>query len=648
MEVKMANRLFEHVRLGPLLLNNRLIMTAMSTRFAGLRGQVTERLNEYYAARAAGGVGLVTVEEAFIHSQLPHVSNALGIYDDLLLPGLQTLTRRIHDEGAFVSLQIGLHFRQQLNGFPRYAVSAKVPDGDGECAELERDEIHYLAELFADAADRTRAGEFDAVEIHACHGCLLSEFLSPFWNKRADEYGGTPEGRFRFPLEILKVIRKRLGPEYPVIFRISGSEFTPDGFTTEDAVEFSKALEATGVTAISVSGGLGHVNHIAIPPSDVPRGLLLPIGKAIKDVVTVPVIVGNSMTPQLAQEAIKAGQADLIGLGRSLIADPLWPVKVEQGRLKEIRYCIRCNQGCFGGLRDAGRSGVSCIYNQLVGREFEHPLIEAESKRRILVIGGGPAGCEVARVARLRGHGVILLEKTDRLGGQFNLAAIPPKKSEFKKLVDFYRHELTRLGVEVRLKTEATHDLLGSLPADVYVVATGAIPGSPPIPGADRAHVTSAQDVLAGTLAIEEDPVIVIGGGATGLETADYLSDKGSKVTVIEVLDSPGRDILQGIGVREALLSRLNSKGVAILTACKAVSISEDAVMVSDRPLIGGGKETRIPARSVVLALGMKPENTLAELEAPGKGVWHRVGDCECLGNAFDAIQNAFELGIKI
>lgn len=326
----MTNRLFEHVRLGPLLLKNRLVMTAMSTRFAGPKGQVTERLNEYYATRAMGGVGLVTVEEAYIHSQLPHVSNALGIYDDLLLPGLQALTRRIHDEGAFASLQIGLHFRQQLNGFPRYAVSAKVPDGDRECTELTRDEIQYLAELFADAADRTRAGEFDAIEIHACHGCLLSEFLSPFWNKRADEYGGSPEGRFRFPLEILNVIRKRLGPEYPVIFRISGSEFTPDGFTAEDAVEFSKALEANGVTAISVSGGLGHVNHIAIPPSDVPRGLLLPIGKAIKDVVTVPVIVGNSMTPQLGEEAIKAGQADLIGLGVPLLLTHFGPSRLNR------------------------------------------------------------------------------------------------------------------------------------------------------------------------------------------------------------------------------------------------------------------------------------------------------------------------------
>lgn len=640
--------LFEPVRLGNITLKNRLVMTAMSTCYAGPGGQVTDRLTEYYATRARGGVGLITVEEAYFHPRLPHITNALGIYADSLIPDLRNLARRIHDADAKASLQIGLYFRQQLNGFPRYAASAKAPDCGPDCKELNKNEIRYLTKLFVDAAYRTREAGFDAVEIHACHGCLLSEFLSPFWNKRTDEYGGDQRRRFRFAQEILAETRQRLGSDFPVLYRISGSEFTPQGFTPEDAIALSKVLEEGGVTAINVSGGLGHVNHIAIPPGDVPRGLLLPIGKRIKESVAVPIIIGNSMTPDLAKKAVESGAADLIGLGRPLLADPEWPQKVLHGRLDEIRHCLRCNQGCFGALRDDRRPWVSCIYNPLVGREFEGLISEAESKRRVVVIGGGPAGCEVARVARLRGHAVVLLEKADRLGGQINLAAVPPQKSDFKKMCAFYQNELKRLGVDIHLKTEANATLLKNLDADVYVFATGCTPTHPPIPGADRAHVMSALDVLAGKEKVRQGPVAVIGGGATSLETADFLSEKNVKVTVIEMLDSPGRDILAGIGVRESLLERLAAKNVTILTGHRVVEIFNDTVGVSDRPLIGGGRQIEIPSRWVVLALGTRPEMPADEPGLPKHAVWYRVGDCWNPGNALDAIHQAFELAIRI
>jgi 2,4-dienoyl-CoA reductase-like NADH-dependent reductase (Old Yellow Enzyme family)/NADPH-dependent 2,4-dienoyl-CoA reductase/sulfur reductase-like enzyme len=641
--------LFQPGRMGPLILKNRLVMTAMSTGFAGAGGQASNRLTEYYATRASGGAALITVEEAYIHPQLPHIINALGIYGDHLIAGLQNLTRRIHQEKALAALQIGLYFRQQLNGFPRYAVSAHAPDcGADGCKELTAEEIQYLIKLFTDAAERACQAGFDAVEIHACHGCLISEFLSPFWNKRSDGYGGDRAGRFRLALEILSAIRRRLGPDYCVLYRISGSEFTSEGFTTEDAVELSKALEAEGVSAINVSGGLGHVNHIAIPPCDVPRGLLLPIGKQIKAAVKVPVIVGNSMTPDLAKNGIETDAADFIGLGRPLIADPQWPVKVEQGRLDEIRHCLRCNQGCFGAIRDPRRTGISCMYNPLSGREFERPITPAEKKLRLVVVGGGPAGCETARIARLRGHDVILLEKTDRLGGQIRLAAAPPQKADFNKMIEFYEGELKRLGVDLRLKTEADSGLLKSLDADVYVFATGASPGNLSLPGAELSHVVTARAVLAGWVDISKGPVVVIGGGATGLETADFLSEKGLGVAVVEMLDSAGRDIVEGIGVREALLNRLAFKKVRIYVGNRVTQILADAVVVSNRPLIGGGDEIRIPAESVVLAIGMIPEPIVALPELPDNAKWYQVGDCANPGNAFGAIQQAFELSRKI
>ena len=642
------NRLFEAVRLGPLQLKNRLVMTAMSTGFAGPAGRVTERMRAYYAERAAGGVGLVTVEEAYLHPGLPHIEKALGAYGDHQIAGLKSLSDRIHAAGAMASLQIGLYFRQQLNGFPRYVASQQAPDCGAGCLELNKEEIEYLVRLFADGAARTKAAGFDAVEIHACHGCILSEFLSPFWNRREDEYGGSRSGRFRFALEILQAIRGRLGPDYPVLYRISGSEFAPDGFTPDDAVALSAALEEEGVTAINVSGGLGHVNHIAIPPGNVPRGLLLPIGKDIRAAVHVPVIIGNSMTPQIAGDAVAHGMADLIGLGRPLIADPQWPRKVEQGRLDEIRHCLRCNQGCFGSLRDPKTGSISCMYNPISGREFESPLKAAEVKRRVVVVGGGPAGCEVARVARLRGHDVLLLEKKERLGGQINLASVPPAKSEFGQMFEFYRGELERLGVEVRLNTPADPQLLKSLQADIYVSATGSGACRPPIPGVEAGHVFLAADVLTGRVKVPSGPVAVIGGGATGLETADFLASRGSDVAVVEMLDSPGRDVVAGAGVREGLLERLSANGVEIYTGHRAVRIEPEQLIVSDRPLVGGGKEKAVPAKAVVLALGMKPRIVFDAEDIPEDAVYYRIGDCSNPGNALQAIHKAFELAIKL
>lgn len=644
----MFAKLFERAPLGNLVLKNRLVMTAMSTCFAGPAGQVTDRLTEYYAARAAGGASLITVEEAYIHPQLPHVKSALGACADHQIPGLARLTRRIHEEGALAALQLGLYFRQQLNGFPRYAPSADAPDCGAGCKELLADEIRYLTSLFAAAAERTRQAGFDAVEIHACHGCLISEFLSPFWNRRSDEYGGSREGRFRFATDILQALRERLGDDYPIIYRISGSEFAPEGFTPEDAIELSQALDARGVSAISISGGLGHVNHVAIPPGDVPRGLLLPIAQRIKAVVGVPVIVGNSMTPAIACEAVEGQKADFIGLGRPLIADPEWPRKVAEGRLGEIRHCLRCNQGCFGAVRDPRRPWISCMYNPSAGKEFENPISPATAVKHVVVVGGGPAGCEVARVCRLRGHRVTLVEKGAQLGGQIRLACVPPAKGDFGKMVEFYEQELSRLGVDVRLGTQADEALLLSLNPDVTVFATGSETSKPPLPGVDRPQVVTAHEVLAGKIENPADPVVVIGGGASGLETADLLAQRGHRVTVVEMLDAAGRDIQAGIGVREGLLQRLEENKVGILCGHRAVEITAAAVRVSDRPLIGGGRERELPAGTVVLSLGGRPRPPIAVEAFPEKTSCYRVGDCFSPGNALDAIHQAFALAVKI
>ena len=642
-------KLFETVSLGRLTLKNRLVMTAMSTRLAGRGGQVTDNLIEYYAQRAAGGAAMITVEEASIHPHLPHVQNALGIYADSLLPGLQRLTGRLHREGALCSLQIGHYFRSAVNGYPRYVASLGGGDAGPDDRELNHQEIAYLVGLFGQAARRTKAAGFDVVEIHACHGCIVSEFLSPWWNKRTDEYGGDRAGRFRFALEILTSVRDAVGPDYPVLFRISASEFDPDGFSEDDGVALSQALEQGGVTAINLSGGLGHKNHIGISPYSVPRGILLPLGQKVKQHVSIPVIVANGLTPETAEKAIQTGQADLIGLGRPLIVDPMWPRKVEEGRPSSIRPCIRCNQGCFGGIRDPKINGLTCLYNPQAGRELMRPIVPAQKPRKVVVVGGGPAGCEAARVAALRGHQVTVLEKDDRLGGQFNLASAPPGKGDFALLPQFYTGELDRLGVEVKTGVEADLDMLKALDADVVILALGSTPVMPPLPGVELGHVTMAHAVLGGRTRLPEPgPAVVIGGGATGLETAEYLAEKGFNVTVLEMLSAMGRDIFPGLGIREGVLHRLNECRVRLLTGHRALSITPAAVIASDRPLIGGGKQIEIPASLVVLGLGTRPNETLKIPTEPTRAEWHVVGDCHCLGNCMDGIHAAFDLAAGI
>jgi NADPH-dependent 2,4-dienoyl-CoA reductase/sulfur reductase-like enzyme len=293
---------------------------------------------------------------------------------------------------------------------------------------------------------------------------------------------------------------------------------------------------------------------------------------------------------------------------------------------------------------------VTCLYNPAAGRELERTVHSAGVKRKVAVIGGGPAGCEAARVARLRGHDVLLFEKERQLGGQFNLAALPPKKDDFSRLAEFYTNELPRLGVEVRLNTEATPELMGALSVDAIVVATGSTPVVPRMPGSDLHHVRTAHEVLAGKTTIGKSPVVVIGGGATGLETADYLSERGLDVTVIEMLDTPGRDMMPGIGVREALLARLVGKKVRILTGYRAMTIEPDAVVASDRPLKGGGNEIRISAQSVVFGLGNRAEETISRMEpvCSCRTLLCGVGDCRFQGNALTAIHAAYDLAATL
>jgi 2,4-dienoyl-CoA reductase-like NADH-dependent reductase (Old Yellow Enzyme family)/thioredoxin reductase len=590
-------------------------------------------------------VGLVTVEQAAIHPLLPHIRNALGVFSDSHISGLRKLVDCIHAHGAKAALQIGLYFRPEVSGFPRYAVSRSSGAYPDDVIEISQSDIEHICGLFGRAAERVVDAGFDAVEVHACHGCLVSEFLSPYWNQRADEYGGDA-GRHKLAIQILNKMRRVIGSDFPIIFRIPASEFDERGLKFEDAVSISLALEREGVTAISLSGGLGHINHVAIPPSDIPRGLLLPLASEIKRYVKVPVIAGNSLTPDMAEDALRKNMIDLVGLGRPLIADPEWARKVACGEKENIRPCIRCNQGCFGGLRYEGI--VGCLVNPEAGRETGRRISPASKKLKVVVIGGGVAGCEAARVARLRGHHVTLYEKEGRLGGQWRLASQPPKKNEFIQLIDFYERELNRLGVEVVLNRQVLPEELATMEGDLFIMALGSIPKVPDIPGKDLPHVYLYPDVLSGRVQITQGPVVIVGGGATGLETADYVSEKGFETIVVEMLVEMARDIRQGIGVRELLLRRLEEKRVRLLGGCKLIRIDPESVLVSRRPFSGDGEFLEIPARTVVLCSGNIRNS------APDRVPFHLrdrvfcVGDCVHPRNALVAISEAYDVAARV
>jgi 2,4-dienoyl-CoA reductase-like NADH-dependent reductase (Old Yellow Enzyme family) len=482
--------LFEPIAIRGVELPNRIVMPSMTTRLANPDGAVTPELIRYYEARAEGGTGLVTVEMCSPEPAGRHRRHEVGILHDGFLSGLQELTSRLRAAGARSAIQIGHaggHTRQDVTGVPPVAPSAiphQVQEVDVRTVvpeALTRERIRDLVGAFADAADRAKRARFDVVEIHGAHGYLIAQFLSPLDNRRTDEYGGRLEHRARFALEVVEACRKRVG-DFPLVFRYSADEYAPGGFTLDEARELAPWLVEAGADALHVTGGCYRSRPsgaLMIPPMGYPEATFLHLARAIKARVAVPVIaVGRLHDPARVERLLAEGQADLVALGRQLIADPAWPRKVREGRLDEIRPCIACNT-CVDGMREGAR--LHCLVNALAAREPEFELRPASRPRRVLVVGGGPAGMESARALALRGHSVTLVERERELGGQLRLAARAPVFQNVEtdapvllRIVDFLARQLAAAGVEVRLGQEATAALVKEWRPDVVVLAAGA------------------------------------------------------------------------------------------------------------------------------------------------------------------------------
>jgi len=604
-----ANLMFTSGRIGKMALKNRVLMAPMVRNYADAQGRMTPRYLAHLGRIAQGGVGGLILEASFVSPEGRGFRHQLGLHSDAVIPGLNEAAATVHAHGARLGIQLFHAGRQTTT-----AVCGEQPVAPSEIPcpllgelprGLDRMEIHALVRAFGNAARRAKAAGLDFVEIHAAHGYLITQFLSPFSNRRPDAYGGTTENRRRFLAEIIGAVRKEVGEDFPISVRISADEMVPDGMLPADAEDLAIWLEERGVDAVHVSAGnyASYARGQMIPPMAVADGPLVKYASLLKQAVSIPVIaVGKLHSPALAEATLRNGQADFVALGRELLADPDWPRKAELGLDQEIHTCIACNQGCISRLFE--QRDVWCTVNAVCGREREFSVVpNTGARRKVLVAGGGPAGMAAAAMAAQAGFQVILCEAGDSLGGQLPAAGAAPHRPGWLELLRNQRHQLKLLGVEVRLGSKVDRQLVLQERPFGLIVATGAKPIRPDIPGIGQFNVVTAYDLLEGR-AKAQGSVLVVGGGCAGAQTAEFLAEQGHAVTIAEAEGDIAADA--PLDERTLLLGRLRRLGVQIMTHTRLLSIGLDAINLQCGEDIFG-----FTADSVVLCLGSRPVNVL-------------------------------------
>ncbi len=645
----MFKRLFSPIQIGKMTLKNRIAMAPMGTSYCTKDGNVTPMMKDFYEARARGGAGLIIVENAAIDFyRCTQSVNRLAIDNDLNLPGLRALANAIKKHGAKACIQL-THMAKQarfdLTGFQPVAPSAIIYPGDSTPAnkyvmprEITVPEIHEVVQLFARAAVLAKRAGFDCVELHAAHAYIFAEFLSLNSNKRKDEYGGSLENRARLLVETLKAIREAAGEDYPVWARFNGAEYgVKDGFTLDEAKALAKMINPLS-DAMHISA-FGYGKYSLTTNPDTP-GELIPLAAAIKKIVTVPVMGVGRLTPEYGEQAIKDGKVDIIAVARQFLADPDFPNKAQTGKIEDIRPCIAC-YSCHDMSRIIDK-GVICAVNATVGQASGFDIKPAKKTRKIAIVGGGPAGMEAARALTLRGHKVVLFEKQGRLGGQLNLAIVPPYKRErMEPLITYYLTQLKKLNVEIRLNTAADVAIIEKQKPDAVILATGVIPLMPEFPGADPKKVFLAVDILAGK-AKPGHRVVVVGGGSIGCETAEYLYAQGHDVTLVRGRSGVS-ELATDLGFRDRIrfLNRLTTLPIKLLADYHLGKIQKDGVIAINK----ANNEQFIPADTVVVSAGSRQNNVLfTPLKLKGYEV-HLAGDCWRLGRIAEAVSDGLRLG---
>ena len=663
----MLKMLFTPIKVGKMELKNRIVMPAMHY-LPSWEGMLLPHHTDYFVERAKGGAALIIIGGCTI-DEYSGAPNMISVRDDKFIPGLSALVKAVQAHGTKIAAQLYhagrfvhsmlLGGKQSISSFPvRSKFTGETP------RQLSIPEIKQIQKNYALAAGRVKRAGFDAVEIIAAAGYLISQFLSPIVNRRQDEYGGEYENRMRFGLEVAQEVRQEVGPDFPIIFRVAGNEFMEGGLGNKEAQIFCRGLEKAGTDMINVTGGW-HETRVPQITMGLPRGGFVYLAQGIKQAVSIPVMACNRINdPLLADQILRDGQADLIGFARGLIADPELPNKALQGRFDEINRCIACNQGCFDPIFD--QKPVTCLVNARAGAEGKLTIEPATRKKKVMVIGGGPAGMEAARVAAFRGHRVSLYEKAEKLGGQLHLAAAPPGRGEFLTFVSYLERQMKAQNVAVYTRTEITPEYVELEKPDVVVVATGAEPWASEIKGINRPNVVMAWDVLSGRVDTGKE-VVVIGGGAVGLGTAIFLARKGTidgdtlrflmanqaetfetlnsllfrgvkKVTVVEMLNRLGQDL--GRSTRWTIMQDLWRLSIKAMTHTHAKEITDGGVIV-DR----GGQENLIRGDTVVVATGAKAVNALYKKLQGRASEIYLIGDAKTPRKALEAVAEGLAVG---
>ena len=621
-------RLFSPIRIGPVTLANRLVFTSTSSALSH-EGRPTQRSLDFYSARARGGVGLVVSEALNVHPTSSLGSHYPDLWSDEAIPAFARLVAAVQAEGPRMFAQLNHAGRQWHGGYtflPVMAPSAlpaapiiyEVPH------VMDADEIAGIVGAFGAAARRARAAGFDGVEIHGAHGFLFMQFLSPFSNQRPDRYGGSLENRMRFGLEVVEAVRAAAGRDLAVGLRLSADEIVPGGLTAGEMQEIARRFAATGrLDYFSISiGGFATIDAFH-PTMGTPAAPLAPHAARIRAAANLPVLcVGKISDAATAERLLAGGQADLVGMSRPLICDPDLPRKAHEGREAETRGCIYCNY-CHSQIFI--NRPVRCTYNAEAGREADLPIVPAAQRKRVLVVGGGPAGMEAARVAALRGHGVTLVERGPRLGGQTLIAARAPHKAEFLNIARYYEHQLRLLGVDVRLGTEATAEGILAEAPDAVVVATGSVPHIPALKGVDGPRVATCWQVLLGQVVPGRRAVVI--DGQHHLEApsvAEFLAERGTQVELISPHFFVGPEI--EINTLLGLYRSLTALGVTLTPMTEPVEIADGTLIV--RNVFTKQEREILDVDTIVLAMGGAADDRLyAELKGRIADL-HRAGDC--------------------